>query len=122
MNQLLKLLLLVGIVSGLALAQGSESTAPPAKSTPETTSSFNVTRTLSGSVSSVDPEAKQLVIKDSAGKLHTLKVADETKYPVGSKNLKLQDLHDGQKVKVTYRAADSTALEVRLTQTRPPRR
>lgn len=122
MNRVVKLLLLLALFSGVALAQGSDSTAPPAKSSPNKPSNFTVTRTLSGSISSVDQGAQELVVKDSAGKLHTLKVADETRYPAGRKNLGLHDLHHGDRVKVTYRAADLTAIEVRLAEARPPRR
>jgi len=114
-----KIMLLLWMLPGLALAQGSDSTEPASKPTTNTPSNFSVTRTLSGRISSISAGAKQLVVKDSTGKLHTLKVADETKYQEGTKNLGLEDLHDGQKVKVTYRAADSTALEVRLAQARP---
>jgi len=53
-----------------------------------------------------------MVVKDFCAKLHTLKLFDETRYQAGSKNLRLQHLHDGQRVTVTHRTVDSTVLEV----------
>ena len=108
-----KMLIICGLLSGLAFAQGSESDEPSSQPTPRT-SNLTVTRTVSGSISSINSTANQLVVKDSAGKLHTLRLSEETKYQVGTKTLAARDLHEGERVKVTYRADDSTATEVRL--------
>lgn len=89
----------------LARAQGSGSTAPDKE---KKGSAFSVTRTVNGKV--VMMKAGESLVVESGGKRHEFKVASETRMP--------SDLKEGDEVKVTYRASDSTATEIRRTKSK----
>jgi hypothetical protein len=101
----LKVFLVASMSSGFVVAQGS---------TGRRSGDFNyvVTRTVSEAIISINLKDNALILKDFDGKLHTVRVNKETKFPTGAPAITLRDLHEGQRIRVTYRAADSIALEI----------
>jgi hypothetical protein len=104
---ILRLLLILGLLPVIAFGQGSTGRRPSDLNTV-------VTHTVSESIISVNVNIGELVLKNFDGKPHTLKVSKDTTFPSAGKSISLRDLHPGQRVRVTYRAADSTALEIRV--------
>ena len=90
-------------VPSVALAQGSGSTAPKKKD------SFGVTRNITGKV--VIVEAGESIVIEAAGARQEFKLAGEAKTP--------SDLKKGDQVKITYRASDNKATEVRRANSTP---
>jgi hypothetical protein len=105
-----------------AFAQGSRSSGGPAS--PDT---FNVLRHVTGVLVSADAEEGALVVKPDGGEenvtfkvLPKIRLSAEKKTPLaGRKDLALSDYAPGQPVKVTFRATDRTAVELRLRAPRP---
>lgn len=109
----------------LALAQGSghEGPPPPPHTGPVSPndSSFEVTKSFTGTILEIRLDARALVVEESDGKRISFKVDDRTAFKAdkkteleGRKTLKLEDFEKGQPVKVTFRASDNKVLEVRL--------
>lgn len=113
-------LLLVLFLPAVALAQGSGSTG----SRPTYGSSspaYAVTRSVKGTVTTIEADRGLIVVEDKNGKMHEFKVDNKTKYKAekktelrGKKGISLADFQLGQPVKVTYRADDGTITELRL--------
>lgn len=80
---------------------------------------YIVTRTVSEPVVSVDVSKNELVLRDFDGKSHIVKVNRDTRFPDASLR-GLQDVHAGQRIRLTYRLADAVALEIRPVAS-PPR-
>ncbi len=117
-------LTLIILLSTLAFAQGSGSSAPsggqPA-SLPSSDPPFDVTRTVKGTIASLELEERRLVVEDKKGKRVALKLTDETKYKADKKteladrkDLSARDFKQGQLVRVLYDTKEEAALEVRL--------
>lgn len=120
-------LLLVLFLPAVALAQGSGSTG----SRPTYGSSspaYAVTRSVKGTVTTIEADRGLIVVKDKNGKMYEFKVDNKTKYKAekktelrGKKGISLADFQLGQPVKVTYRADDGTITELRLRRSREKR-
>ncbi len=115
-------LLLVLVLPVLAIAQGSGSTSPSASRTP---SAFAVTRSVTGTVAAINAEDGLIAVQDKNGNRLEFKVDNRTKFKAdkrtelrGKKEISLCDFQKGQRIKVTYRAADWRATEVRLKRAR----
>jgi hypothetical protein len=101
---------------GLALGQGSGSTAPPKE---RGDSAFLVTKTVKGSV--VEPPSRDELVVEVNGRRLTLRINTETtlKADKGAdvndpSNVSAADLKKGQPVRIKYRPADETAVEIRV--------
>ncbi len=101
---------------GLAFGQGSGSTEPPKEGRD---SAFLVTKTAKGSV--VEPPSRDEFVVEVDGKRLSLRIDTETalKADEGAdvkdpRNVSAADLKKGQPVRVKYRPADQTAVEIRI--------
>jgi len=97
----------LGMSAGTACAQGSTGHRI-------TDPNYIVTRTVSERIVAVNLKDSNLVLKDWDGKQHTVKVNKDTKFAKDTPAAELRNLHEGEMIRITYRAADSTALEIRL--------
>ncbi len=123
-NRILALTLVVTtLLSGAAFSQGSGPSRPPSSTSgiPRGESAFAVTRTVKGTIAELNAEERRLVVEDNKGNRHSLKISDETRFKADKKtelaekkDLALGDFQTGQLVRVLYRPADETAIELRL--------
>ena len=105
-------------VSAPAFAQGSRSSGGPSSDYGD----FSVLRNVTGVLISADEKEGTLVVKpDGAEESVSFKVmgkirlgAEKKTALSGRKGLALADFEPGQAVKVTFRATDLTAVEMRL--------
>ncbi len=109
-----RMFLVLMVFSVTAFAQGSTGRriADP---------NYVVTRTVSETIVSTNLKSNELMLKDWDGRNHTVKINKDTKLMNGGRNLDLRELREGQTIRLTYRVADGTALEIRLL-TQPPRK
>ena len=114
MARFISRLWMLGFLPVLVFGQGSTGRRPADLNTV-------VTRTVAESIISVNVNTSELLLKDFDGKSHTLKVSRDTTFPSDGKRVSLRDLRTNQRVRVTYRVADSTALEIRVLEPQPQR-
>lgn len=108
----LHILLVSGIFSGIAFSQGSTGHGfrDP---------NYIVTRTVSEAIISINLTSNELMLRDFDGRSHTVKVDKGTKFS-GTRVTSLRDLHEGQRIRLTYRAVDSIVLELRPVESPQP--
>lgn len=106
------ILLMVTMWHGVTFAQGS--TGRRFKDP-----NYLVTRTVSEAIVSIDLNKSELVMRDFDGKAHTVKVDRETKF-TNPEARTLVELKAGQRIRLTYRAADSLALEIYVLAVKKP--
>jgi hypothetical protein len=112
------------LVASSTSAQGSRSSAGPAS--PDY-GAFSVLRQVSGVLIAADEAEGTVSVKpDGAEEAVAFKVlpkirlsAEKKTALAGRKGLVLSDFEPGQSVKVTFRASDLTAVELRLRVPRP---
>jgi hypothetical protein len=103
---------------GSLFAQGSGSTGPSAGSG-KSESPFNVTKVAKGKVLQAVSKGEMVVEVDGTRMSLRITESTEIKAEKGAKvqspaRVTVDDLKQGQMVRVKYRAADETALEVRI--------
>lgn len=104
--------LLALTLSGVAFSQGSTGRriADP---------NYIVTRTVSETIVSINLKNNEVLLRDWDGKNHTVKVNTSTKFFTPQQTASLRDLKAGQTIRILYRVADSTALEIRVLPPNP---
>ena len=106
------------VASAPAFTQGSRSSGGPSSDYGD----FSVLRSVTGVLVAADEKEGTLVVKpDGASESVSFKVAEKIRLGAekksalsGRKGLALADFEAGQTVKVTFRATDLTAVEMRL--------
>ena len=107
------MLALLLLVPAHASAQGSGSLgAGPG--------AFTVTMSFSGTVAEVASDPNTFTVRDKKGKEHQFKVSDQSTFTreekgSGKKKVSFTDVAVGSVVKVSYRASDEVAIDVRIT-------
>jgi Cu/Ag efflux protein CusF len=68
-----------------------------------------------GKIKSISPDSKELVLTDDNGKDWTFQIDDSAKVRLADKDVKLQDLKEGDQATVTYQkqGAKMIATEIR---------
>lgn len=120
----MRVLMLILLSIPAAFAQGSGSVSAP--SAPSTGGGYNgpdspfaVTKSVSGKIVEIHKEAVIVELADGSKRLVKLPKAlhikaDRDSELAGKKKLAAEDLSEGLPVKVTYRAEDNIALEIRV--------
>ena len=113
-RNILLILLVSGSCTGLAFSQGSTGHGfrDP---------NYVVTRTVSEAIVSIDLKNRQIVCTDYDGKPHTVKINDQTKFPSAQAAAALNELKEGQRIRLVYRLVDSVALEILPLESPRPR-
>jgi hypothetical protein len=105
--------------------QGSGSTAPPPPGADGGFAGadrpFEVTRSVEGTLSSVDPAKRLITVTDKKGRQAAFFLSDRTRLKAdkktelsSKKKLELADFRVGDPVRITFVASEDKALEVRL--------
>jgi hypothetical protein len=102
---------MLGLFSGIAFSQGSTGRR-------HQDPNYLVTRTVSEAIITIDLKASELLLRDFDGKPHRVKVDKETKFS-DPRATTLNDLHEGQRIRLTYRPVDSVVLELRPIEPSP---